>query len=97
MRRAVLSHPLPVVGLVSHYLTNYLIGYRPLLKRQDCSCLYFKIENYLEDYLELALLSQGYARLKGMYQYVTHPFATPPIKYRERTTCMPKIRRQRSS
>ncbi len=27
MRRVVLSHPLPVFGLVSLYLTNYLIGH----------------------------------------------------------------------
>ena len=30
----VLSHRLPVLGLVSHYLTNYLIGRGPLLKRR---------------------------------------------------------------
>ena len=34
MRRSVLSHPLPVLGLVSHYLTNYLIGRILLLKQQ---------------------------------------------------------------
>ena len=34
MRRAVLSHPLPVLGLVSHYLTNYLIGRIPLHEQQ---------------------------------------------------------------
>ena len=34
MRRAVLSHPLPVFGLVSRYLTNNLIGRSPLLRRQ---------------------------------------------------------------
>ncbi len=34
MRRAVLSHPLPVLGLVSHYLTNYLIGHSLLLDQQ---------------------------------------------------------------
>ena len=34
MRRAVLSHPLPVIGLVSRYLTNYLIGRSPLLDQQ---------------------------------------------------------------
>ena len=28
MWRAMLSHPLPVNGLVSRYLTNYLIGRR---------------------------------------------------------------------
>ena len=27
-----LSWPLPVLGLVSHYLTNYLIGRRPIVK-----------------------------------------------------------------
>jgi hypothetical protein len=30
---ATLSGPLPVAGLVSRYLTNYLMGRRPLLKR----------------------------------------------------------------
>jgi hypothetical protein len=32
--RVVLSHPLPVFGLVGHYPTNYLIGRSPLLRRQ---------------------------------------------------------------
>ena len=30
---AILSDPLPVVGLVSRYLTNYLMGRSPLLKQ----------------------------------------------------------------
>ena len=34
MWRAMLSHPLPVNGLVSRYLTNYLIGRSPLSRRQ---------------------------------------------------------------
>ena len=33
VRGVVLSHPLPVIALVSHYLTNKLIGHRPLSKR----------------------------------------------------------------
>ena len=33
MRRVVLSHPLPVFGLVSRYLTNNLIGRSPLPRR----------------------------------------------------------------
>ncbi len=33
MRRVMLSHPLPVFGLVSRYLTNNLIGYSLLPKR----------------------------------------------------------------
>ena len=31
----MLSHPLPVIALVSLYLTNKLIGHRPLLKHPD--------------------------------------------------------------
>ena len=34
MRRVMLSHPLPVFGLVSRYLTNNLIGRSPLPRRQ---------------------------------------------------------------
>src|SRR3990172_5853177 len=30
-----LSWPLPVLGLVSHYLTNYLMGRRPIVKRRS--------------------------------------------------------------
>ncbi len=30
----ILSDQLPIVGLVSHYLTNYLIGRGPLFRRQ---------------------------------------------------------------
>ena len=33
MRRVMLSHPLPVFGLVSLYLTNYLIGRFPIPER----------------------------------------------------------------
>ncbi len=34
MRRAVLSHPLAVLGLVGHYPTNYLIARLPILEKQ---------------------------------------------------------------
>ena len=37
MRRVMLSHPLPVFGLVSLYLTNYLIGRSPLPRRRSIS------------------------------------------------------------
>ena len=33
MRRVMLSHPLPVFGLVSRYRTNYLIGESLLPRR----------------------------------------------------------------
>jgi len=39
---AVLSHPLPVIALVSHYLTNKLMGRRPLANRQACAYLYWR-------------------------------------------------------
>ena len=39
----VLSDQLPVVGLVGRYLTNYLIGRKPLLKRANA----LVIEHYL--------------------------------------------------
>jgi hypothetical protein len=42
---ATLSGPLPVVGLVGRYPTNYLMGRRPLLKRL-CK-LWFKFSNAL--------------------------------------------------
>ncbi len=29
-----LSRPVPIFGLVSHYLTNYLIGRRPILEHE---------------------------------------------------------------
>ena len=33
MTRVVLSHPLPIVALVSRYLTNKLIGHEPNQER----------------------------------------------------------------
>ncbi len=35
VRRVMLSHPLPVIALVSFYLTNKLIGHRPLPRRRS--------------------------------------------------------------
>ena len=52
----MLSHPLPVIALVSHSLTNKLIGRRRLRKRLPCGNLY----SY-ENYQELAPLSRSYA------------------------------------
>ncbi len=33
----MLSHPLPIFALVSHYLTNKLIGRRPIPRRNHTS------------------------------------------------------------
>ena len=74
----ILSDPLPVIALVSHYLTNKLIGnrllpdrYKPLL---------------LRDYQLLAHLSAGYDCVGSKFLFVTHPFAT--VAKGDRSTCM---------
>ena len=67
-----LSGRLPVVALVSHYLTNKLIGREVIFNRktfQNHRCLRFSSP-------VLALVSQGYPEPKGRYPRVTHPCAT---------------------
>ncbi len=71
-----LSVRLPVLALVSRYLTNKLIGHRPLLRRRDCSQL-----------LSLGISPRNHIRycarfpgsipiLRAGYLCITHPFAT---------------------
>src|SRR3989344_2412008 len=63
-----LSRPLPVIALVSRYLTNKLIGRRPFPKR--IAPLPFR------DHRVLAPLSRGYPRFWGRYLRVTNSSAT---------------------
>ena len=84
-----LSVQLPVIALVGLYPANKLIG-RRLLSRRKVNAL------LLRDYGELPILSDSYAPPRGRFLRVTHPSATAPIN-RNRSTCMPKARRQRSS
>ena len=56
----VLSDQVPVVALVSRYLTNKLIGREPILQRQLTPPL------LLRDYGVLIQVSLGYSPLKGM-------------------------------
>ena len=65
---AVLSHPLPVIALVSRYLTNKLIGPRPLPK--------WLAPLLLRDHWELVRRSADYAQLRSTYQGITNSFAT---------------------
>ena len=65
---ATLSRPLPVVGLVGHYPTNYLIGRRPIPERRS-----FSPEGA---YAGLSVVSNGYPPLWGRFLRVTHPSAT---------------------
>jgi hypothetical protein len=71
-----LSCPLPVIALVSHYLTNKLIGRRPVIHRNRL------LETFIPSFLkkkgnhqELAHLSMSYACVNGVYLRVTNPFA----------------------
>lgn len=64
---SILLDQLPVVGLVSFYLTNYLIGYRLIPKRIAALPL--------RDYGVLPLLSESYPPLWGKFLYITQPSA----------------------
>ena len=57
-----LSSPLQITGLVSHYLTNYLICRRLILRRRSFGrkCIPASIS-----YPVLASVSRGYSRSKG--------------------------------
>ena|GEM_PF-1263003 len=62
-RLIILSDQLPVIALVSHYLTNKLIGVRPLPKRPKA--LIFRY------YAGLPNLSAGYPSLGGKFLTIT--------------------------
>ena len=68
----VFSNQLPVIALVSHYLTNKLMGSRLLSKWW----IFTQVPEGTWTHLELAPLSRSYAKLRVGYQLVTHPFAT---------------------
>ena len=57
-----LTLPLPVLALVSHYLTNKLIGRSPILKRRSFCLWNISVS---EGYGELSSISRGYAPLEG--------------------------------
>ena len=64
----ILSDQLPIVALVSHYLTNKLIG-RGTLQRRPKPFL-------RRAYAVLAVVSNCYSPPQGRFPRVTHPFAT---------------------
>ena len=67
----ILSDQLPIVALVSHYLTNKLIGHRPLPEREALRSPTF----LLRAYAVLAPLSRRYPPLRGTFRCIPHPFA----------------------
>ena len=89
-----LSPPLPVIGLVGHYPTNYLIGRRLLLRRVVTPFPLRLLLGLIRDYLRfrgaiLDLRADSHALLSRL------PLSTSEEV--SRSTCMPNPRRQRSS
>jgi hypothetical protein len=60
----ILSNQLSIIGLVSHYLTNYLILYKPVYQHQ-LSFNYYSV-----------FTIKSYAELINLFLYITHPYAT---------------------
>ena len=91
----VLSDQLPIVALVSLYLTNQLISHRPPRSRQALRSPAFTLRSYAV----LAILSAGCPPQTDTFRCITHPFATRHQRASSlccRSTCMCKACRQRS-
>ena len=69
----MLSHRIPVIGLVSRYLTNYLMGYRLLSLRLAALIL--------RSHAVLPRLSASYSPPRGRFLCITHPSATRSTLY----------------
>ena len=88
----VLSHRVPVLGLVSSYLTNYLIGRKPLPKR------YFNESKYLSpidrNQWDLRGIRPDFSRLSPASGQVTYVLLSRLLLSRSnesdlsRSTCM---------
>ncbi len=87
----VLSDQLLIIGLVSLYLSNYLISRGPPLKR---------LSSFLSRaYAVLPPVSQSYPPLQDMFPRVTHPSATKLISkliYSVRLACVKRAASVRS-
>ncbi len=64
----MLSHPLDISGLVSRYLTNYLVSRKPLLRRNHTICSVEVIRYYSQFPVAIPVLEVRNLRL-------TTPFA----------------------
>ena len=80
--RAMLSHPVPVVALVSFYLTNKLIGHRLLQRRRS---VYSAIGG---DHRVLARLSPGCSRPLGRLPMCSSPVCHLCIATLVRLACL---------
>ena len=78
-----LSGPLPVVGLVSHYLTNYLMGRSPLLQPRKFPLMLLVHQSVCGISSAFALLSPA----GGQVGYVLRT-RSPLTSCDVRSTCM---------
>ena len=85
VRRVMLSHPLPVVALVSFYLTNKLIGHRPLSKHRSFKWEWLMSPHY---YRVLFPISRGYSRLRGRLPMCYSPVCHVSPKWGIRLACL---------
>ena len=92
MRRANLSVPLPVIALVSRYLTNKLIGDRPLKCRPKPLVTNLSVCDIIRYYRPFRYPDKSGDAIpehRVRYLSITNPFATITImNYRDRSTCM---------
>ena len=68
----MLSHPLPIVALVSRYLTNKLIGRTAILKRRSFNCIVMPQHNVMGYYHQFP---NAIPHLRACSVRVTHPSA----------------------
>jgi hypothetical protein len=68
----MLSHPLPVVALVSRYLTNKLIGRRPIPGRNHT--IWLEQPKLLKHHPVLPTVSRGYPGPQGRLPTRYYPF-----------------------
>ena len=82
----ILSDQLPIVALVSRYLTNKLMGDGPIFWREHMQ----RPSLLLRDHPVLASVSTGYSKPKGTFPSVTHPCATllTPKSFLVRLACV---------
>ena len=85
-----LSVRLPVLGLVSHYLTNYLMGRGLISLRNPCELLFFPKSAIPGN---VSGISLPFVRLSQSVRQITHVLLTRAPLYSwpkplSRTTCM---------
>ncbi len=93
---AMLSHPLGVFGLVSRYLTNYLVPRKPLLRRNHTICSWEIIRYYPQFPVAIPVRRVRNLRITTPFAAVLESLRPKLPRNNSRSTCMPNPRHQRS-